>query len=192
MFSGIIQTTSKASTIEKDNEGLSLTFKKQIGFTPKLGNSVSVDGICSTIEKVGKNNFSFYFMPETLKRTNIIYAGRDHLFNLELPLTPNGLISGHLVNGHVDTTSKVKSIISEGNSIQIKFQIDPKFTKYIIYKGSITVNGVSLTVVTANPHSFSVCLIPFTLKNTNLGKLKIGDIVNIEVDLIAKYLEKLI
>ena len=191
MFSGIIQKTAKAKNIRRQGKNLWLQISAPKGFMARVGESISVDGICSTVEQKTGKFFSFYFMPETLKRTNLNSVNNNHLFNLELPLTLNSLISGHLVSGHIDTTSKVKSINQEDKSIQIEFQIDLKFTKYIIYKGSIAVNGVSLTVVTVNPNSFSVSLIPFTLKNTNLGQLKVGDIVNIEVDQIAKYLEKL-
>ncbi len=191
MFSGIIQTTQKASKIESGKGYVRLHFKKQRPLTPRLGDSVSVDGICSTVEKVDKNSFAFYLMPETLKRTNLNTLRKNHLFNLELPLTPSTLISGHLVSGHIDTIAKAVSITNENGSAQIEFQINPKFTKYIIYKGSIAVNGVSLTVVSVNKNSFSVSLIPFTIKNTNLGQLIVGDTANIEVDQIAKYIEKL-
>jgi riboflavin synthase len=130
-------------------------------------------------------------MAETLRRTSFGSLPNSHDFNLEQPLTLNQLIGGHLVQGHVDTTAKVTKIVKEGESQTVWFEIEPKFTKYMIYKGSITINGVSLTVVEIDKTTFSVSLIPYTLTHTNLGHLSIGDMVNIEVDMVAKYIEKL-
>lgn len=191
MFSGIIETTAKANEIKKEKGGLRFFFKKQSRFSVEEGQSVSVDGICSTVEKITKNIFSFYYMPETIKKTTISSVSNSHKFNLERPLRLNSLVSGHLVSGHIDTTAKVSTIKKDQDSTLVKFKIAEKFTKYIIYKGSIAVNGVSLTVVSVDSNSFLVSLIPYTLSHTNLGQLKVGDFVNIEVDQIAKYLEKL-
>lgn len=168
-----------------------MQFTAPKGFKVGLGDSVSVDGICSTVEKKAGNKFSFYYMSETLKRTILAEVPDSHEFNLERCLTLQSLIGGHLVSGHIDTVAKLKSIAGHDDSRLMEFLIEPKFTKYIIYKGSIAVNGVSLTVVSVTKNSFSVSLIPYTLIHTNLGKLKTGDKVNIELDLIAKYLEKL-
>ncbi|KKR51322.1 MAG: Riboflavin synthase subunit alpha [Candidatus Curtissbacteria bacterium GW2011_GWA1_40_16] len=131
-------------------------------------------------------------MPETLKKTTLSKISSSHLFNLERPLKLNSLVSGHLVSGHIDTIAKVSSIKNEKESAVLIINIPQKFTKYIIYKGSITVNGVSLTIVSTGNSSFTVSLIPYTLTYTNLGQLKVGDLANVEVDQVAKYLEKLV
>lgn len=192
MFSGIVETTAKAWKIEKAANGLRIFFNQSKGFKVALGESVSVDGICSTVEKKTKDGFGFYFMPETLKKTTLAQISNSHEFNLERPLRLNSFVSGHLVSGHVDTTAKVSSIKKEADSLVVNLKIDHKFTKYIIYKGSIAVNGVSLTIVDVGRDFFTVSLIPYTISHTNLGQLKVGDLVNIEVDQVAKYLEKLI
>lgn len=191
MFSGIVEIISKATKIKKEKGGLRLYFNHSSDFNVKEGESISVDGICSTVEKIAKDSFGFYYMPETLRKTTLSQVSNSHMFNLERPLTLGSLVSGHLVSGHIDTTAKVSSIKKEQDAKLIKFKIDKKFTRHIIYKGSIAVNGVSLTVVDVGDNIFSVSLIPYTLSNTNLGDLKVGDSVNIEVDMIAKYVEKL-
>lgn len=191
MFSGIVEIASKATKIKKENGGLRLYFINTLGFNVKEGESISVDGICSTVEKKTEEVFGFYYMPETLRKTTLSQISNSHTFNLELPLTLGSLVSGHLLSGHIDTTAKVSSIKIEQDAKLIKFKIDNKFTRYIIYKGSIAVNGVSLTIVSVDSNSFSVSLIPYTFSNTNLGDLKAGDSVNIEVDMVAKYVEKL-
>lgn len=191
MFSGIIKAKVKANKIEASGNSMRLEFAAPKGFGVSVGDSVCVDGICSTVEKKIGNKFTFYYMPETLKRTTLAQITSSHEFNLERCLTLQSLIGGHLVSGHIDTACQLKSIAIHEDSKLMKFAIDPKFTRYIIYKGSIAVNGVSLTVVSAGKDSFCVSLIPYTLAHTNLGKLEIGDKVNIELDLISKYLEKL-
>ena len=130
-------------------------------------------------------------MPETLDKSTFGSLDKNHVFNLERSLTLNTLIGGHLVQGHVDTTARVSSIKNEVESKVLKFEIDKKITKYMVYKGSITVNGVSLTIVSVDSSHFTVSLIPYTLSHTNLSSLKVGDSVNIEVDMMAKYVEKL-
>lgn len=191
MFSGIIQVKSKAIKIEKNKSSMRLTFSIPKEWIIELGESINIDGVCSTVEKLTNNSFSVYYMPETIDKTTLNSLENSHHFNLERCLTLNSLIGGHLVNGHVDTTAQIIRIEKSEESKVIHFKIPTKFTKYIIYKGSITVNGVSLTVVHVDTSTFSVSLIPYTLINTNLGELKVENRVNIEVDMIGKYLEKL-
>ena len=131
-------------------------------------------------------------MPETLDKTSLGQLDKNHTFNLERCLSLNDLISGHLVYGHVDTTAKVTKITKVEDSVVMSFALSPKFIKYLVYKGSVAVNGVSLTIVDATDDSFTVSLIPHTLTHTNLGELSVGDSVNIEVDMLAKHLEKLL
>ncbi|MDO8486988.1 MAG: riboflavin synthase [Candidatus Curtissbacteria bacterium] len=191
MFSGIIKAKASANKTEKTGNAMRIEFTAPKGFRVSLGESVSIDGICSTVEKKAGNKFSFYYMAETLKKTTLAQISGSHEFNIERCLTLQSLIGGHLVSGHIDTVALLKSIATQDDSKLMEFVVDPKFTRYIIYKGSIAVNGVSLTVVSVSKNSFRVSLIPYTLAHTNLGKLKAGDKVNIELDLIAKYLEKL-
>jgi riboflavin synthase len=191
MFSGIIKDIAIASKIEKGTDFLRVTIPVPKKWKIAEGESINIDGVCSTVEKIQRGTFSVFYMAETLRKTNFSNTTLSHKFNLERSLTLQSLIGGHLVSGHVDTTANLSSIKKEGDARVLEFKIAPKFTKYIIYKGSICINGVSLTVVSVFKNSFTVSLIPYTLSHTNLGDLKKGDVVNIEVDLIAKYLEKL-
>ncbi len=192
MFSGIIEGLEKPKKINKISEGLRLEIPVPNKWKMKIGDSICVDGVCSTIEKIANGAFEVYYMPETLSKTTLSQASAEHFFNLEMPLKLNSLVGGHLVSGHVDTTAEVLSIKKEKDSRILEFRLPKQFTKYIVYKGSITINGVSLTVVSVSSTSFTVSLIPYTLTHTNLGNLKTGNKVNIEVDMVAKYLEKLL
>lgn len=191
MFSGIIKDIAIASKIEKGKDFLRVTIPVPKNWKIVEGESINIDGICSTVEKISDKTFTVFYMAETLRKTNLSNLNSLHMFNLERSLTLQSLIGGHLVSGHVDTTASLISIKPEGDARVLGFKIASKFTKYIIYKGSICVNGVSLTIVHVTKDSFTVSLIPYTLSHTNLGDLKKGDTVNIELDLIAKYLEKL-
>lgn len=192
MFSGIVQYQQKAVKLKSGKNGMKLILPVPGGWSLSKGESIAVDGICLTIENLEDGTFSVFAMPETLSRTNLLKVNKDHLFNLERSLTLNSLIGGHLVSGHIDTTGIVSKIKINGSSKVITIKITSRFNKYIIEKGSIAVSGVSLTVVTVRKNYFTVSLIPYTLKHTNLGLLDVSDKVNIELDLIAKYLKKLI
>ena len=192
MFSGIIKKTIKPISVKKSSESMKVVFPIPKGWELSIGESVNIDGVCSTVESLKENEFGVYFMPETLSKTTFSELSDSHVFNLERSLTLNDLIAGHLVYGHVDTTAEVKRVEEIEESRIITFELPKEFTKYIVYKGSIAVNGVSLTVVKVDDTSFSVSLIPHTLSETNLSSLQKGDRVNIEVDMIAKHIEKLL
>lgn len=192
MFSGIITGLEKAIKITKNKQSVDLKLPIPKGWNLSEGDSINIDGVCSTINHLDKKSFSVYYMPETLAKTTMGNIKTNHHFNLERSLSLNDLLGGHLVSGHIDTTATLLSIKPKQESKVLTFKILPEFTKYIIYKGSISVNGVSLTIVTVDQKSFCVSLIPYTLEHTNLSTLNIGDKVNIEVDLMAKYLEKFI
>lgn len=192
MFSGIVAGLQKPKQLKKDNQSLLVTLAIPRGWNIEVGESINIDGVCSTVQSKTKDSFTVFYMHETLRKTILTKINKEHEFNLEKPLTLNALIGGHLVSGHIDTVSKVVSIKSQGEAVVLTFKINPKFIKYIVYKGSITVNGVSLTIVSVTSQEFVVSLIPYTLLHTNLGKLQKGDLVNIEVDQVAKYLEKLL
>lgn len=191
MFSGIVEGLVKSKKIERVPGGMRLTLRNPRGRRLKRGESIAVDGACFTIEEAANETFSVFAMPETIKRTMLTRLTQDHFFNLERPLRLNSLVGGHLVNGHIDTTANVTAVRDEDASKLLAFRIPDKFARYIVEKGSIAVNGVSLTIAAVTRGTFTVSLIPYTLSHTNLGLLRIGDVVNIELDLIGKYVEKL-
>lgn len=191
MFSGIIKGLEKPNKITKVNKGIRMEINIPQGWKIAEGDSISLDGVCTTVEKVKKETFETFLMHETLDKSTLGSIDGSHYLNMELPLRLNDLVGGHLVSGHVDTTARVTTIVDEIDSRVLSFEMNKKYTKYVIYKGSICINGVSLTVTQVSKSSFSVALIPYTLKQTNLGRLKKGDMVNIELDLVAKYIEKL-
>ncbi len=191
MFSGIVTSLDIAKKIEKTNQGMEITLPIPDGWKLTEGESVNIDGICSTVKALDKDNFSVYYMPATLKVTTMAGIRDTHQFNLERSLTLNSLVGGHLVSGHVDCVGEIVNIKDEGQSRTLTISLPEEFSKYLIYKGSVAVNGVSLTVVSVEKDNFVVSLIPYTVSHTNLGSLKAQDKVNIEVDTVAKYLEKL-
>lgn len=189
MFTGIITNLGKISEI-KDKK-LQIEVDKRLLDRAKVGDSISVDGICLTINRMSGKSFSVEFMPETEKRTNLRYLKTEDMVNLELPATPGSFLSGHIVQGHVDGLARLEDIKTEGNSRVIKFSIPGNLSKYLVEKGSVTVNGISLTIMEAGNNQFGVGIIPYTWENTMLKNLKKGDFVNLEVDILAKYLERL-
>ena len=191
MFTGIIKVTTKPIKMSKQDSSLAITFSNPRGWKLKKGESINIDGICSTVSEVKGGRFSVFYMDETLRKTALSGLLGSHIFNLEPSLRASDLLGGHLLTGHIDTPGTVEDIQKEGKSSVLNISIPRKYLKYLIYKGSVAINGVSLTVVSVGKSSFSASLIPYTISHTNLGDLKTGDKVNIEVDLIAKYLEKL-
>jgi|SRR5579872_2452163 len=190
MFTGIITHLGKVVK-QTDNR---LIIKTDAKLIKKLssGMSVAVDGICLTVVLSDKKSFAIDFMPETAKRTNIKDLKNGSLVNLELPATSETFLAGHIVQGHVDSIGKISSIKKAGNSYIFKFQIPKTNSKYIVEKGSIAVNGIALTVIDVSDDYFTVGIIPHTWEKTMLHKAKVGEYVNLEVDILAKYLEKLL
>lgn len=192
MFTGIITNLGKIS--KKDTNKLSIKTNK--GLTGKLskGLSIAVNGICLTITGKSKSTFSIDFIPETEAKTNIKYLKVGSLVNLELPATYESFLSGHIVQGHIDGVGRLENIKKHDNSHILKFSISKSkdISKYIVNKGSITVNGISLTVMEVSKDFFTVGIVPFTWTETMLHTIQLGNRVNIEVDILAKYLEKLL
>lgn len=153
--------------------------------------SIAINGICLTVVASDEGTFRIDFMPETAKKTSIHTLGKNDIVNLELPATPETLLAGHIVQGHVDATGTINIIEKEGNSYLFTITIPESLNKYIVEKGSITINGISLTVISLQNNQFTVGIIPHTWKNTMLHTAKSSDLVNLEVDIIAKYIEKL-
>ncbi len=189
MFTGIITHLGKVSKKTKRT----LTIKTNQDLLSKIteGTSVSVNGICLTVVNINRDSFEIDFMPETYTRTSIKYLQPDDPANLELPATPASFLSGHIVQGHIDGTAKLAGNTEEKNNHILKFSIPNDLSRYIAEKGSIAINGISLTVIEAEKNYFTVGIIPYTWNFTMLKTIKIGDFVNIETDILAKYVERL-
>lgn len=191
MFTGIITHVGKFKGAQ--NHRLTFSADKLIFKKLTQGASIAVNGACLTVCDEPKNNtFSVTLMPETVKRTTLGALQKNDIVNLELPVTPGNFLAGHIVQGHIDGTGIIKDIAFQNNNRLIKISISSALHKYIVGQGSIAVNGVSLTVIQAEKNYFTIGIIPYTWKNTALSGLKINDKVNIETDILAKYIGKLI
>ena len=189
MFNGIINNNASVKKISGGKNSIELVLKTNLIFKKSdLGSSLCCNGTCLTITKIRKNLIFFYLSKETLNKTNFKFIKSDNIVNIEKSLAYGCKISGHYVQGHVDTTGKVVSIKILNKSWVVLFEIKDKFQKYLIEKGSIAINGVSLTIYKIKKNRFEVTIIPHTLKLTNLIKLKKNDNVNIEFDIFSKYL----
>ena len=197
MFNGIIYHQGIIKNIKKSPRYISgssvIEMTSNINFKKTdIGESVSCNGVCLTLIRIKKKSFLFYLSKETLKRSNFKFMKVGKSINIEKSLTHGQKISGHYVQGHVDTTAKVKKIILVDKSWIIKFELEnKKLYKFLIEKASITINGVSLTISKVAKKYFEISVIPHTLKLTNLKNLKTKDIVNIELDIFGKYILKL-
>ena len=190
MFTGIIEKIGKVHSIDKKDD--SSIIGLQINEADySLGDSVCINGVCLTVEKIQQDIYSFSISPETNNLTNLNRLEKNHEVNIETSLTINKLISGHIVQGHVDTTAEIVEIEQQDNSWFIRLKLNKDFCKYIIHKGSITLDGVSLTVNDVTNSGFNVMIIPHTYQNTIFRTYETGSIVNIEIDILAKYIEKL-
>lgn len=156
-----------------------------------VGDSVAVNGVCLTVVSVGPDAFDLEVVPETLARTNLGTFGVGSMTNLERPVAATGRFDGHLMQGHVDAVATVRSLRSDDESTRLWFDLPPEHHRYVVTKGSIAVDGVSLTVSGVDDSGFEVVLIPHTLEVTTLDALAVGDEVNVEVDVVAKYVERL-
>ena len=193
MFSGIIKHTGKISKIYKKSNNCIIEIMSKIKFSKReIGSSVSCSGTCLTLEKYKRNLSKFYISKETLNRTNFKFLSKGDHINLEKPLKYGERISGHFVQGHVDITSTIKKIDFIGNSWFIYFRLSSKYKKYLVAKGSVTINGVSLTISKILNDGFQIVVIPHTLKLTNLIYLKKKDMVNVEFDILRKYIKSFV
>jgi riboflavin synthase len=193
MFTGIIEGVGRL--IAKKTAGGGLVFTIEAGFDlhdPVEGESIAVSGTCLTAYDINGSSFRADVSPETLKRTRLGFLNPGDNVNLERALKLSDRLGGHMVAGHVDCMARVKNIEKAGEYTIFTFSLTSELDRYVIEKGSITIDGVSLTVNSCRPGIFTVSIIPHTLAVTTLGDLKVGDRVNIEVDLIGKYVEKLL
>ena len=190
MFNGIIKNTGKINKIYKKNNNCVFEISSRTKFIKReIGSSISCSGVCLTLEKCNRNLGMFYISKETLSKTIFKSSKKGDIINLEKSLEYGQRISGHFVQGHIDTTSTVKKINLIGKSWQIYFKLPKKFKKYIVQKGSIAINGVSLTIAKIFIDGFQIAIIPKTLKSTNLIYLKEKDVVNVEFDVFGKYIK---
>ena len=193
MFNGIIYNTGKVNYIKKENNNFIIGIKSKVGFkSDKIGSSVSCNGVCLTITSIKNKIVFFYISKETLNRSNLKFLKKGDIVNIEKSLVFGQKISGHFVQGHVDKNENIKKINILGRTWIIKFLIkDRNLLKFLTEKASISINGVSLTISKVKNNFFEVNIIPHTLKLTNLKDLKISNIVNIELDILAKYIHRI-
>ena len=190
MFTGIIKNTGIIKKIICNKEEMQIGIKSSLKLSKKdLGSSINCSGVCLTLENIYKGLYFFYLSKETLKISNFKNIKLNHIINLEKSLKLGNEISGHFVQGHVDTTSKLKKKYIYGKSWYLYFSINKNFKKFLNYKSPVAINGVSLTIAKMFVNSFLIVVIPHTLKLTNLKNIKKNDIVNIEIDIIAKYIK---
>ena len=192
MFNGIIYNTGKVEIIEKNRNSIFLGIRSNLRLNNKdLGTSISCNGVCLTLTKIKKGLIFFYISIETIKRSNFKSIKVGQIINLEKSLIYGQKISGHFIQGHVDTTGKVKKINLIDKSWDLILEVqNNSILKYLEEKASISVNGVSLTISKVKKNYFHLNIIPHTLKLTNLRKLKVNDLVNLELDIFGKYIYK--
>ncbi len=193
MFTGIIEETGIINGFKLTAVGAELVVNcNKILDDIKIGDSIAVNGVCQTVIKFDKKSFTTELSKETLNVTTFSNTKIGAIVNLERALKLSDRLGGHIVSGHIDGVAKLISINKNAEFYTLNFEIEERFTKYIVKKGSITINGISLTVSNIENAQFEIAIIPHTFKNTNLTTLKVGDIINIEIDVLAKYMEKLI
>lgn len=191
MFTGIIETLGKVISLEKDQQNLHITVSSAISKDLKIDQSVAHNGICLTVVNCNKETHTVTAIYETLRKTNLSDIALGSLVNLERCMQINGRLDGHIVQGHVDQVGECISLEEQDGSWFYTFSYDEKQGNVTVEKGSVCVNGVSLTVVNSVPGSFSVAIIPYTYDNTNFQSIKPGDTVNLEFDIIGKYVARL-
>jgi riboflavin synthase len=192
MFTGIVQK-GKIHAITPSEDGWELAINMaNFAAIVQIGDSVAIDGACLTVTKVVDDKMYFFVSTESIAKTTIRNYKTGDTVNTELPMQPNGYLGGHYVLGHVDATAKVNEIKITPTAWFLTIQVPEQFVKYIVYKGSIAINGVSLTINEVRDQLIDLCIIPTTLDKTNINQLKVESMVNIEFDILAKYTEQLL
>jgi len=192
VFTGLIAGVGRVEQLELDGAGASMTIGSRLAARLAEGDSIAVNGVCLTASGVGDQSFRVQAMHETLRRTSLGQLQAGAGVNLELALRAEDRLGGHVVQGHVDGTGTVGGVRQEGFARVLEIETDPQLRRYLVAKGSVAVDGVSLTVSALSERGFAVSLIPETLRRTNLGGISEGSLVNIEVDILAKHLERLL
>jgi len=188
MFTGIIETLGTVTAIESNGTNKSFQIESSITHELKIDQSVAHNGVCLTVVNINGNVYTVTAIDETLKRTNLGLLTVGDKINLERCLPSNGRLDGHFVQGHVDLTAVCAEVKDENGSWVFKFEYDKSSDHYTVQKGSVCVNGVSLTVVESETGMFSVAIIPYTYEHTNFNSFKVGSKVNIEFDILGKYM----
>ncbi|MGB5481437.1 MAG: riboflavin synthase [Eudoraea sp.] len=191
MFTGIIENTGEVMAIVKDKSNLHITIKSDIASELKIDQSVAHNGVCLTVVNRNTNSYTVTAIDETISKSNFKSLKISDKINLERAMKLGDRLDGHIVQGHVDQIGICRAIKNEDGSWVFTFEYDASTDNITIEKGSISVNGVSLTVINSKNNQFSVAIIPYTFENTNFGKLKINDTVNLEFDVIGKYVAKI-
>jgi riboflavin synthase len=191
VFTGLIADLGRVRDVERGDDGATLTVDSRLAAQLALGDSVAVNGVCLTATGVGAGSFAAQAMRETLRRSSLGTLQGGSPVNLELPLRPADRLGGHVVQGHVDGTGTVLGAHEDGFARVLEIEVDDGLERYLVEKGSVALDGVSLTVSALLAHGFAVSLIPETLARTTLGEVAPGDTLNVEVDVIAKHVERL-
>jgi riboflavin synthase len=191
MFTGLIAELGSVAEVRRDEDGATLKIASGLAGELQEGDSIAVNGVCLTAVEVDRDGFQAQAMHETLERSSLAGLRPGARVNLELALRAQDRLGGHVVQGHVDGTGTVRAIRPEGFSRVLEIDVEPRLARYLVEKGSVAIDGVSLTVSALSDEGFSVSLIPETLQRTNLGAIGEGERVNIEVDILAKHVERL-
>ena len=191
MFTGIIETLGRVEKIEKDRENINLTIQTNITDELKIDQSIAHNGVCLTVVAISGKNYVVTAIKETLDKTNLGHLSENDLLNIERAMKLGDRLDGHIVQGHVDQTAVCKEVLENDGSWIFTFVYDANANNITIEKGSVTVNGVSLTVVDSKKNQFSVAIIPYTYTHTGFSKFKKGTVVNLEFDVIGKYVARL-
>ena len=189
MFTGLVETKGQIDSFEKNEDGMILRIHHNDAFDVSINDSVSCNVVCLTVVKIDNNSFEVQLVNETLNRTTAEFWKEKDELNLERALLPSTRMGGHFVQGHVDCVTKINDVQNFDKSSTWTFEMADDIKKYIVEKGSIALNGVSLTVASKNINTFDVALIPHTIELTTFGNLVVGDSVNVEVDILGKYIE---
>jgi riboflavin synthase len=193
MFTGIIEALGIVHSVSAGEEGSRLVVAaRAIARETAIGDSIAVNGVCLTAVEAGPETLAFDAIPETLRRSNLGELSAGDVVNLERPLAAGARLSGHFVQGHVDGVGRVAAVREEGSSVRIGIAIPPELRRYVVEKGSVAVDGISLTAAAVTADSFEVAIIPHTRAVTTLGRKGIGASLNLEVDILAKYVENLL
>ena len=191
MFTGIIETMGVIKSLKKDQDNLQITIQSDITNELKIDQSIAHNGVCLTVVDIDEDKYIVTAINETLEKSNLGVLKVNDKVNLERAMIMGGRLDGHIVQGHVDQTAICKDVTEENGSWMFTFKYDDSQKNVTIEKGSISVNGVSLTVVNSKANEFSVAIIPYTYDNTNFGQIAKGTVVNLEFDVIGKYVAKL-
>jgi riboflavin synthase len=192
VFTGLVADLGTVAAVDRTAEGARVTITSPLARELGEGDSIAVNGVCLTAVGICDDRFGAFVMHETLRASSLDDIAAGARVNLELPVQPRSRLGGHIVQGHVDGVGVVAAVRAEGESRVVRIDAAPQLLRYIVHKGSITVDGVSLTVSAIDDEGFEISLIPETLSRTTLGAAKAGNPVNLEVDVLAKYVEKLV